>query len=63
VLEVIENLKEAVTTLAIEQVEVPFFCRISKSRKIKYALVFGNEVHGVSQKLLHCVTDASRSHS
>jgi tRNA G18 (ribose-2'-O)-methylase SpoU len=50
VLEVIENLKEAVTTLAIEQVEVPFFCRISKSRKIKYALVFGNEVHGVSQE-------------
>jgi hypothetical protein len=39
VLEVIENLKkEAVTTLAIEQVEVPFFCRISKSRKIKNML-------------------------
>jgi hypothetical protein len=38
VLEVIENLKEAVTTLAIEQVESAIFCRISKSRKIKNML-------------------------
>jgi hypothetical protein len=38
-LEVIENLKkEAVTTLAIEQVESAIFCRISKSRKIKNML-------------------------
>jgi hypothetical protein len=63
VLEVIENLKkEAVTTLAIEQVESAIFCRISKSRKIKYALVLEMKFT-VFLKLLHCVTDASRSHS
>jgi tRNA G18 (ribose-2'-O)-methylase SpoU len=63
VLEVIENLKkEAVTTLAIEQVESAIFLQnFEVEKNKKYALVFGNEVHGVLKKLLHCVTDASRS--
>ena len=51
VLEVITNLKkENVTTLAIEQVESAIFLQNFKIEKDqKYALVFGNEVHGVSQ--------------
>jgi tRNA G18 (ribose-2'-O)-methylase SpoU len=52
VLEVIQNLKnEAVTVLAIEQVESAVFLQDFEveSRK-KYALVFGNEVFGVSQE-------------
>lgn len=52
VLEVIENLKkENVLTLAIEQVESAIFLQdfeIEKNQK--YALVFGNEVYGVSQE-------------
>lgn len=52
VLDVIEKLKkENTTTLAIEQVESAVFLqdfKIEKNRK--YALVFGNEVHGVSQE-------------
>ncbi|TDE47118.1 TrmH family RNA methyltransferase [Flavobacterium rhamnosiphilum] len=52
VLDVIEKLKkENTTTLAIEQVESAVFLqdfKIEKGRK--YALVFGNEVHGVSQE-------------
>lgn len=52
VLEVIANLKkENVTTLAIEQVESAIFLQNFKIEKDqKYALVFGNEVHGVSQE-------------
>jgi tRNA G18 (ribose-2'-O)-methylase SpoU len=42
--------KEAVTTLAIEQVEVPFSAEFRSRENKKYALVFGNEVHGVSQE-------------
>jgi tRNA G18 (ribose-2'-O)-methylase SpoU len=51
VLEVIENLKkEAVTTLAIEQVESAIFLQnFEVEKNKKYALVFGNEVHGVSR--------------
>ncbi len=51
VLEVIENLKkENVTVLAIEQVESAVFLQDFKVEKDKkYALVFGNEVFGVSQ--------------
>ncbi len=52
VLEVIQNLKdEKVTVLAIEQVESAVFLQnftIEKGKK--YALVFGNEVFGVSQE-------------
>jgi tRNA G18 (ribose-2'-O)-methylase SpoU len=52
VLEVIQNLKdEKVTVLAIEQVESAIFLQdftIEKDKK--YALVFGNEVFGVSQE-------------
>ena len=51
VLEVIQKLKsEKVTVLAIEQVESAIFLQdftIEKDKK--YALVFGNEVYGVSQ--------------
>ena len=51
VLEVIENLKkESITVLAIEQVESAIFLQdfvVEKDKK--YALVFGNEVFGVSQ--------------
>jgi tRNA G18 (ribose-2'-O)-methylase SpoU len=52
VLEVIENLKkESVTVLAIEQVESAIFLQDFKIEKNqKYALVFGNEVFGVSQE-------------
>ena len=52
VLEVIANLKnEGVITLAIEQVESAVFLQDFKVDKTqKYALVFGNEVHGVSQE-------------
>ncbi len=52
VLKVIENLKkEAVTVLAIEQVESAVFLQDFKVEKDKkYALVFGNEVYGVSQE-------------
>lgn len=52
VLEVIENLKkDKVTTLAIEQVESAVFLQDFKVEKgRKYALVFGNEVYGVSQE-------------
>jgi tRNA G18 (ribose-2'-O)-methylase SpoU len=52
VLEVIANLKNEYTTvLAIEQVENAVFLQdftIEKNKK--YALVFGNEVYGVSQE-------------
>jgi tRNA G18 (ribose-2'-O)-methylase SpoU len=52
VLEVITKLKsENTTTLAIEQVESAVFLQDFKTeKKQKYALVFGNEVHGVSQE-------------
>lgn len=52
VLKVIENLKkENITTLAIEQVESAVFLQDFKVEKDKkYALVFGNEVYGVSQE-------------
>ena len=52
VLEVIENLKTAGTTvLAIEQVESAVFLQDFKVEKDKkYALVFGNEVFGVAQE-------------
>ena len=52
VLEVIKNLKkENVTVLAIEQVESAIFLQDFKVEKNKkYALVFGNEVFGVSQE-------------
>ena len=51
VLEVIENLKtEGTTVLAIEQVESAIFLQDFVVEKYKkYALVFGNEVFGVSQ--------------
>ena len=50
VIEVIENLKkENITTLAIEQVESAVYLQDFKIEKgKKYALVFGNEVYGVS---------------
>lgn len=52
VLEVIESLKaENVTVLAIEQVESAIFLQDFKVENDgKYALVFGNEVFGVSQE-------------
>lgn len=52
VLEVIENLKkENVVTLAIEQVESSIFLQdFEVEKNKKYALVFGNEVYGVSQE-------------
>ncbi|RKS95267.1 SpoU rRNA methylase family protein [Flavobacterium limicola] len=52
VIHVIENLKtEGIITLAIEQVESAVFLQNFKVEKNKkYALVFGNEVHGVSQE-------------
>jgi tRNA G18 (ribose-2'-O)-methylase SpoU len=52
VLKVIEDLKkENVTVLAIEQVESAIFLQDFKVKKDqKYALVFGNEVYGVSQE-------------
>jgi tRNA G18 (ribose-2'-O)-methylase SpoU len=52
VLEVIEKLKkENVMTLAIEQVESAIFLQnFEVEKEKKYALVFGNEVYGVSQE-------------
>jgi tRNA G18 (ribose-2'-O)-methylase SpoU len=52
VLEVIENLKkEQVTVLAIEQVQGAVLLQdFAVDTSKKYALVFGNEVFGVSQK-------------
>jgi len=52
VLEVIENLKkEGVTVLAIEQVESAVFLQdFEVEKNKKYALVFGNEVYGVTQE-------------
>lgn len=52
VLEVIANLKkENITTLAIEQVESAIFLQnFAVEKNKKYALVFGNEVFGVSQE-------------
>ncbi|MFV8325125.1 RNA methyltransferase [Flavobacterium sp. ZS1P14] len=52
VLEVIEKLKkENIITLAIEQVESAVFLQNFKVEKEKkYALIFGNEVYGVSQE-------------
>lgn len=52
ILQVIENLKkENIITLAIEQVESAIFLQNFEVEKgKKYALVFGNEVHGVSQE-------------
>ncbi|WP_395062898.1 RNA methyltransferase, partial [Flavobacterium sp.] len=51
VLEVIEHLKkEQVVVYAVEQVENAFFLNTFEPIKNKkYALVFGNEVYGVSQ--------------
>jgi tRNA G18 (ribose-2'-O)-methylase SpoU len=51
VLDVIANLKkEKIVTLAIEQVESAIFLQDFKVKEFtKYALVFGNEVHGVAQ--------------
>jgi hypothetical protein len=65
VLEVIENLKkEAVTTLAIEQVESAIFLQnFEVEKNKKYALVLEMKFTVFLKKLLHCVTDASRSHS
>lgn len=52
VLEVIQSLKDDnVITLAIEQVESATFLQNFKvDKKQKYAVVFGNEVHGVTQE-------------
>jgi len=52
ILEVIQNLKkENILTMAIEQVESAIFLQDFKIEKNqKYALVFGNEVYGVSQE-------------
>ncbi len=52
VLEVIKKLKtDNITTLAIEQVESAIFLQDFKVEKNKkYALIFGNEVFGVSQE-------------
>ncbi len=59
VLEVIQNLKaEKITVLAIEQVENAIFLQdftIEKNKK--YALVFGNEVFGVSQEAVAICDD------
>jgi tRNA G18 (ribose-2'-O)-methylase SpoU len=54
VLDVIENLKkEAVLVYAIEQVENAIFLNNFQPKKNqKYALVFGNEVYGVSQEAI-----------
>lgn len=54
VLSVIENLKkENVAVFAIEQVENSIFLQDFKVEKEKkYALIFGNEVYGVSQKAI-----------
>ena len=52
VLEVIQNLKnDNVITLAIEQVESATFLQSFKvDSSQRYAIVFGNEVHGVNQE-------------
>jgi len=52
VLETITNLKkEGIITFAIEQVENAVFLQDFEVEKDKkYALIFGNEVHGVSQE-------------
>jgi len=52
VLNVISDLKkEGISTLAIEQVESAVFLQdFTIKKRQKYALVFGNEVHGVSQE-------------
>ena len=54
ILAVIENLKkENVSVFAIEQVENSIFLQDFKVDKTKkYALVFGNEVYGVAQKVI-----------
>jgi len=54
ILEVIENLKkEKVSVFAIEQVENSIFLQDFKiEQSKKYALVFGNEVYGVSQNAI-----------
>ncbi|MBB1193659.1 TrmH family RNA methyltransferase [Flavobacterium sp. SOK18b] len=58
VLEVIEKLNiENVITLAIEQVEHAVFLQnFEVEKEKKYALVFGNEVHGVSQEAVALCT-------
>lgn len=55
VIEVIENLKkEGTSVYAIEQVESAIFLDDFKPEKgKKYALVFGNEVFGVSQEAIN----------
>jgi hypothetical protein len=60
-LEVLENLQRSCTTLAIEQVKVPFSAEFRSREKIKYALVLEMKFTVFLKKLLHCVTDASRS--
>ncbi len=59
VLEVIENLKkENVTVLAVEQVENAVLLQNFEVEKHKkYALVFGNEVFGVSQEAVAMCDD------
>lgn len=59
ILEVIENLKnEGVITFAVEQVENAVFLQDFKVEKDKkYALVFGNEVFGVSQEAVAICDD------
>jgi len=54
VLSVIENLKkDEIAVFAIEQVENAVFLQDFKvAKNKKYALVFGNEVFGVSQKAI-----------
>lgn len=54
VIDVIEQLKkENTTTLAIEQVERSTYLQDFKVQNgEKYALIFGNEVHGVSQQAI-----------
>ena len=52
VLDLISSLKKQdITTLAIEQVESAIFLQdFTVTENKKYALVFGNEVHGVAQE-------------
>jgi tRNA G18 (ribose-2'-O)-methylase SpoU len=54
IITVIENLKkELVSVFAVEQVENAIFLQdFETEKKKKYALVFGNEVYGVSQKAI-----------
>lgn len=54
VTEVIKNLKkDNFSIFAIEQVENAIFLQnFQVEKRIKYALVFGNEVYGVSQKAI-----------